>query len=127
MISIFKTIVPDQLPIFVAYDLHKLPPVCFDHVDVTKLLKDLFILRAEVSDIKSNYVTKSYLDDVNRQLLTNRLSSPFLNSNVNMNRRGGYNLDSGPIGLPHMLSAEPSDHDVTTASSEPTKCTNASG
>ncbi|VVC86292.1 unnamed protein product [Leptidea sinapis] len=38
MITVFKTIDPEQIPMFVAYDLHKLP-VCFDQidVDVTKL------------------------------------------------------------------------------------------
>lgn len=87
MISIFKTTDPNQLPIFVANDLHKLSFVCFDHIDVTELLKYLFILRAEVSDIKSNYVTMSYLADVNRQLITNCIASSFLNSNVNINRR----------------------------------------
>lgn len=122
MIYIFKTIDPDLLPIFVAYDLHKLPPVSFDHVDVTKLLKDLLVLRADITDIKSNYVTKSYLEDVNKQMIINRVSSPFLNSNINMNRRGGYNLNSGPIGLSHTLTAESNEHDVTTADVDRSSC-----
>ena len=32
---------PEVLPIFVARELQKLPPVLFDHVDVTQILKDL--------------------------------------------------------------------------------------
>ncbi|VVC86293.1 unnamed protein product [Leptidea sinapis] len=50
-----QTIDPEQIPMFVAYDLHKLPPVCFDHVDVTKFLKDLLVLQSGVNAIKSDY------------------------------------------------------------------------
>ncbi|VVD01701.1 unnamed protein product [Leptidea sinapis] len=55
MITVFKTIDPEQIPMFVPYDLHKLPPVCFDHVDVTKLLKDLLVRQSDVNAIKSDY------------------------------------------------------------------------
>ncbi|KAJ2937825.1 hypothetical protein O0L34_g17801 [Tuta absoluta] len=32
---------PDSIPIFVARQLHKLPPVTFDHLDATRLLRDI--------------------------------------------------------------------------------------
>ncbi|KAH9638534.1 hypothetical protein HF086_006476 [Spodoptera exigua] len=104
MIAVFKTIDPDKLPVFVAYDLHKLPPVCFDHVDVTKILKDLLILRAELNDIKENFVTKNDLQVALKennviQSSSNQLQNPIFHSNVNKIRGGGYNLNSGPFGL----------------------------
>ncbi|KAL0851478.1 hypothetical protein ABMA28_007275 [Loxostege sticticalis] len=36
IISFFKATDPDVLPIFVARDLEKLPPITFDHLDVSK-------------------------------------------------------------------------------------------
>ncbi|RVE52249.1 hypothetical protein evm_003039 [Chilo suppressalis] len=39
------------VPTFVAKELHKLPPVTFDHVDVTRLLKDINLLKANLADV----------------------------------------------------------------------------
>ncbi|CAG9786006.1 unnamed protein product [Diatraea saccharalis] len=47
ILTVLKTAEPDQIPIFVAYNLQKLPPICFDHFDVTKLLKDTILLRED--------------------------------------------------------------------------------
>ncbi|CAH2088737.1 unnamed protein product [Euphydryas editha] len=88
MISVFKTMDPEQIPIFVAYDLHKLPPICFDHVDVTKLLKDLLVLKSEINHIKESYVTKSEFEEV--KLNNEQLKTPLKNSNLNNNLRSGY-------------------------------------
>ncbi|XP_045458242.1 uncharacterized protein LOC123668553 [Melitaea cinxia] len=88
MISVFKTMDPEQIPIFVAYDLHKLPPICFDHVDVTKLLKDLLVLKSEINDIKDSYVTKSEFEEV--KLHNEQLKTPLSNLNLNNNLKRGY-------------------------------------
>lgn len=81
MLMVLKTAEPDQLPIFVAYNLEKLPPVCFDHVDVTKLLKDLVLLREDINHIKENYVTKQELESKQRRD-RNSINSPvsYINS-----------------------------------------------
>ncbi|KAJ0171734.1 hypothetical protein K1T71_012497 [Dendrolimus kikuchii] len=71
MIAVFKTTDPEQIPLFVAYDLHKLPPISFDHVDVTKLLKDLLIMQAEIKDIKSKYVTRNHLEEIKSEIVSN--------------------------------------------------------
>ncbi|XP_075990139.1 uncharacterized protein LOC142985779 [Anticarsia gemmatalis] len=47
-------IFPDDVPTFVAKELHKLPPVTFDHVDVTSLLKDIVSLKASLADVLVN-------------------------------------------------------------------------
>lgn len=51
----------EELPVFVARNLYKLPPVTFDHVDVTRLLKDIVILQQEMIDIKQSYARKEEL------------------------------------------------------------------
>ncbi|KAF9793853.1 hypothetical protein SFRURICE_007384 [Spodoptera frugiperda] len=45
IITLLKVTDPDDVLAFVAKDLHKLPPVTFDHVDVTRLLKDIISLK----------------------------------------------------------------------------------
>ncbi|CAK1582499.1 unnamed protein product [Parnassius mnemosyne] len=52
---LFNETDPDDIPTFVARDLNKLPPVTFDHVDVTRLLKDITTLRADITDIRSKF------------------------------------------------------------------------
>lgn len=122
IITIFKTTDPDLVPIFVAYDLHRLPPVCFDHVDVTKLLKDIVSLRAEVTDIKNNYVKREQLDEVYEKLKENHSPNPVFNSNVNKLRGSGYTQDSGPFGLtveyPHTSLTEAHDCRTNPAPSD---------
>ncbi|KOB73712.1 Mutant cadherin, partial [Operophtera brumata] len=44
---------PDDVPTFVVRDLHKLPAVTFDHVDVTRVLKDLVLLRADITNLRT--------------------------------------------------------------------------
>lgn len=51
MIKLVKEFEPN-LPIFVAKNLNKLPPVSFDHIDVTTFLKDMTLLRKEIADVK---------------------------------------------------------------------------
>ncbi|KAJ8704161.1 hypothetical protein PYW07_013455 [Mythimna separata] len=61
IICLFKGTDPDKTPIFVAKELQKLPPVTFDHVDVTKLLKDIVLLQSEVKNMKETYATIEYV------------------------------------------------------------------
>ncbi|CAK1546364.1 unnamed protein product [Leptosia nina] len=52
IIKIIKETDPDVQPMFVARDLSRLPPVTLDNVDVSRLLKDLSILRTELLETK---------------------------------------------------------------------------
>lgn len=88
IICVFKVTEPDTIPIFVARDLQKLPPVTFDHVDVTKLLKDLIIMRADINGIKENYATTKQLDELKNNLESYRSTTPYLNCNINTKKRG---------------------------------------
>lgn len=67
IISLFKATDPDILPVFVAKDLEKLPPLTVDHLDVSKLLKDLALVQAEIRTIKESYVTIGHLDEFKRE------------------------------------------------------------
>lgn len=68
IITVFKETDPSDVPIFVARDLCRLPPVNFDHIDVTRLLKDIVALQQEITLIKSNYTPMETTKDIQRQL-----------------------------------------------------------
>ncbi|CAF4804997.1 unnamed protein product [Pieris macdunnoughi] len=93
MLSFIKITDPDVLPIFVARDLDKLPPLTFDHLDVSKLLKDLSRVQADIALIKSSYVTTEQFENL-RTLCSNKqnttVPSPCTyNNNVNT-KRGAF-------------------------------------
>ncbi|KAI5651517.1 hypothetical protein NE865_00761 [Phthorimaea operculella] len=54
---VFQNEDPDDVPTYVARDLNKLPPVTFDHVDVTTLLKDIVLLKSDVKELKGKWET----------------------------------------------------------------------
>uniref|UniRef100_A0A2A4JA45 Mutant cadherin n=1 Tax=Heliothis virescens TaxID=7102 RepID=A0A2A4JA45_HELVI len=64
IIMVFKNTDPENVPIFVAKDLNKLPPVTFDHIDVTRLMKDIIVLQSEIKQIKEEYATKELLENI---------------------------------------------------------------
>lgn len=101
ILCIIKETDPENLPVFVARDLQRLPPVTFDHLDATRLLKDIIQLQNDIDIIKENYVTKDML----------RVPSPEVKDFVNKRCRGAgllasFDCESGPIGLPHISSAD---------------------
>ncbi|XP_048477634.1 uncharacterized protein LOC125488624 [Plutella xylostella] len=59
VIKLFHATAPELQPIFVAQDLNRLPPVSFDHVDVTRLLKDLVLLKNELHSLRNDTISKS--------------------------------------------------------------------
>ena len=109
MICVLKGSNSELFPIFVAKELHKIPPVSFDHVDVTRLLKDLVQLQNKVSALEQNIVTTEQFDSFKLEVEHMKYSS-LLNYPVetNVNKRRGaclqnsINLDSGPIGLQYV-------------------------
>lgn len=102
IVSVFKSTDPDVIPVFVAKVLEKLPPILFDHLDCTKLLKDITKLNSEVENIMNTYATVKQLEDLRadiHELKHASLPPPtFPSGYVNM-RRGAWNLESGPIGM----------------------------
>lgn len=104
IICVLKETDPDEVPIFVARELQKLPPVLFDHVDVTRLLKDLLVIREEVNRIKNDYVTAEQLETVKCDIEQLKLA-PINNIEYSINKRRGaclmdsFSCNSGPMGL----------------------------
>lgn len=107
VIALFRKTDPEELPTFVARDLHRLPPLTFDHIDCTRLLKDIIILKNEISIIKDTYVTEQQFNDIKNEVLNLQQASLINNFDLNVNRKRGvgivnnsfYNTDSGPYGL----------------------------
>ncbi|CAG4955884.1 unnamed protein product [Colias eurytheme] len=107
IINLLKTVEPDVIPVFVARDLEKLPPVTFDHVDVTKLLKDITLMQSEIKNIKSSYVTLEKFQHMENEIKRDRISSPPTN-NINSKRGAGCSYGS-PI-TPTTITKEYSMH-----------------
>ncbi|KAI5644509.1 hypothetical protein NE865_03398 [Phthorimaea operculella] len=119
IISLIKEVSPEDLPIFVARDLHKLPPVTFDHLDATRLLRDLITLKNEIETIKDTYVPieqhtqlKNEVVNLQRTSIVNNFHhvddhhDRFVNKNRGvrnvMDSCDLYNCDSGPFGIIHI-------------------------
>ncbi|KOB70955.1 Mutant cadherin [Operophtera brumata] len=106
IITVIKESDPEDFPIFVARDLQKLPPVLFDHVDVTRILKDLVRMQNEILTIKEQYATAGELNDIKLDLesLKNASIVNTFKGNVNMKRGAclinSFEYNSGPMGLP---------------------------
>ncbi|XP_013184558.2 uncharacterized protein LOC106130292 [Amyelois transitella] len=97
MLHFLKVTEPDMLPVFVARDLEKLPPITLDHLDVCKLMKDMAVLQAEIKQMQTSYVTVEQLESMRKEFSSKTISPPFSTAKTNM-KRGAYR-DSGPIGL----------------------------
>ncbi|KAM3965437.1 uncharacterized protein ACR2FA_000271 [Aphomia sociella] len=71
IISLLKETDPDDVPAFVAKQLHKLPPVTFDHVDVTRLLKDITTLKAGLVEVQLRLeASESTICDLRAELVS---------------------------------------------------------
>ncbi|XP_026729527.1 uncharacterized protein LOC113495128 [Trichoplusia ni] len=71
IICLLKETDPELIPIFVARDLQILPPVLFDHLDCTRLLKELQLMKREITDLKESkeqYVTTQQLESVKNDI-----------------------------------------------------------
>lgn len=96
IICLLKETDPEQIPIFVAKRLEKLPPVTFDHVDVTPLLKKILTLEKSMQCIQNEYVSRNELINT----LSEYSKTKNHRNNVNIKRGGGTNFcDSGPMEI----------------------------
>lgn len=70
VIKLFKETHPTKQPSFVAKNLDKLPPVTFDHVDVSRLLKDIAYLKAEIMTLRNDSVSKFEMSELETKIMT---------------------------------------------------------
>ncbi|XP_041973938.1 probable cytochrome P450 6v1 [Aricia agestis] len=69
IISLLKQTDPDEVLAFVAKQLHKLPPVTLDHVDVVSLLKDIRFLKEELAGVRGRLqASESIISDLRSEL-----------------------------------------------------------
>lgn len=105
IINIMKSVDPELIPIFVARELSKLPPITFDHIDVTRLLKDILVLKTDMEYVKNNYVTKANFEKLENSIYTmKKVSLSSEQNNINIKRgawisNSEYLCNSGPMGL----------------------------
>ncbi|XP_063547222.1 uncharacterized protein LOC134754787 [Cydia strobilella] len=100
IVSLLKSIDSEKVPVFVARNLERLPPLSIDHLDCTKLLKDLSKIQRDIDSVKMTYATKQQFDELRSDIQT--LKNPTLPMSIfgNVNaRRGAWINDSGPLGI----------------------------
>lgn len=68
IVSLIKDADPSAVPVYVARELTRLPPVTFDHVDVTRLLKDIVLLKSNFEQIQRTCVNHEQLEEVRSEL-----------------------------------------------------------
>ncbi|XP_063395767.1 uncharacterized protein LOC134680590 [Cydia fagiglandana] len=122
--NVFKSTEPDVIPVFVARQLERLPPILFNSLDCTKLLKDMLKLQNDLAEVKETYATLDQLKGLKLELLANKCdtfpSTPICN--VNMKRGAACawaldTMDSGSVGILQCNSTlKDSDHDREQAS-----------
>lgn len=99
IIAVLKETDPDVVPVFVARNLNKIPVFCFDHLDPSILLKDIIRLKADVQEIKQTCATVKQLEDLESKWISCKPSSLVHTECRVNNKRGGYLLESGPMGF----------------------------
>lgn len=69
IIKILKESATNKMPIFVAKDLHKIPPITFDDLDVSRILRELALMRSEMNTLKySGETNKEEIIEVKGEL-----------------------------------------------------------
>ncbi|XP_061729050.1 uncharacterized protein LOC133533976 [Cydia pomonella] len=115
IVALLRSVEIDKVPVFVARKLESLPPITVDHLDCTKLLKDLAKIQNDIALVKSSYATITQLEelrfDLNNMKCASIPLSPF--SKVNA-RRGAWVYDSGPIGLSHCSTNSEKENSSTS-------------
>lgn len=101
IITLLKETDPDHVPVFVAKRLDRLPPVTFDHVDVTRLLKDITSLKFSQAELmKKLEASEAAVSDLRAEVVSLRntvsISRSPEHANVNT-RRGAQNASIGSL------------------------------
>lgn len=99
ILNLFKSTEPDLIPVFVAKDLDKLPPIMFDHLDCSKLLKDIATIKSEIAGIKTSYATQDSVSELKTEILRIRNYSLPPTSAFKVNTKRGAWVDNEPVGL----------------------------
>ncbi|XP_046976479.1 uncharacterized protein LOC124542592 [Vanessa cardui] len=123
IIDLLKMTDPDDVPAFVAKELHKLPPVTFDHVDVTRLLKDITYLKTTLAEVESKLeASDKTISELRAEVVQLRSATSECRShdasNVNM-RRGAKNALGGSFVFATVDSADDASRHSAASSTPP--------
>lgn len=139
IICLLKGTSSDLFPIFVAKDLHLVPSVGFDHIDCTRLLKDITRLQNQVSTLQEQVITIDMFETLKQEvehmkhasIIENRPSLIYVNAKRGACLQDSYEFNSGPVGLQYVpikstieTAAQVNSHSTPTGS--PTASNNAS-
>ncbi|KAF9821777.1 hypothetical protein SFRURICE_001888 [Spodoptera frugiperda] len=115
IITFMKATDPDDVPTFVAKELHKLPPVTFD-VDVTRLLKDITSLKSSLAQMQCKLETSdTTIQELRAEivLLRNAVSESRSHDEANVNtRRGAQNVSVSSIQSAKLNSSPIANNEV---------------
>ncbi|KOB79056.1 Mutant cadherin [Operophtera brumata] len=75
VISVFKETDPDETPNFVARMLQRLPSVLWDHLEATRILKDILVIQSALKALKETCVTVDKLEEVKSDLFNLKQAS----------------------------------------------------
>lgn len=123
IVSLMKSSDPQTFPVFVARDLHMIPPVTFDHVDVTRFLKEIVWLKNQVSVLEEKMISCDQFNQLKEEIAHLR-NAPLIDdftprNNVNKRRgaclQSSFDMYSGPIGLQYVPEEEPIQYFQTSA------------
>lgn len=121
IITLLKETDPDDVPTFVARDLNKLPPVTFDHVDVTSLLKDIVVLKASLVDVQKRLDASQFaVADLRKELsdLRNMVTVTGSPTASNVNTRRGAAADTSAVSFASAVLSTPSSSPRTAEQAE---------
>ncbi|XP_061709513.1 uncharacterized protein LOC133519523 [Cydia pomonella] len=114
IIKVLKETDPDDVPAFVAKRLDRLPPVTFDHVDVTRLLKDITFLKTSLTEMQSK------LEVANKTICELRVEVATLRDTVSECRsHEATDLGSGSDARAIMCNAGSATSDMTPVPAGP--------
>ncbi|XP_045502173.1 uncharacterized protein LOC123699293 [Colias croceus] len=105
IVKILKETDPATLPVFVARNINRLPPVTFDHVDVTSLLKDIVLLKKEIIHIKSDCAKQSDVDSLRKEINQHIERSKLPTTNVSGERPEGDEVHHLPVAQAQRAAA----------------------
>lgn len=136
IITLLKETDPEKVPIFVARELQKLPPVTFDHVDATRLLKDILLIQNELKNYREAYVTKDQFNEIKEEIETLKTSlishtnSNNINNSLSKVSNKNIHYHSKSQELPHIVveekATDKSAELCLSPSLEPDVCSNIS-
>lgn len=110
IIALMKGTDRKLFPIFCARDLDRIPPVTFDHVDATTLIKQLLALQNRFNMLEEKAVSKDEFNLLKQEMDNMKYASliEYGPTNINVNKRGcsrmqnSCEMNSGPIGMQYV-------------------------